>query len=304
MSMQIFNSITELQNREKQLHHKFHNDTPEQNQLYLDEMRELTNLRVEMFDQMKSGYARDARDIEHSVEELEGEIDTLYIIENELNHAQERMRKLNQEYVNKMRMVEISTYSAENYKGYNGLMKLIIMWVIPISVLIYIGVRNPIPETYISKGNSSTLFLVLILGIICIALYQILNMTYDLKTRNNMNFNEYDFGGSVMYDNAVKQYGSTNKDDMSILAYDEDRLKGLSLNLGCIDSSCCADGTIYDSLKKQCIPAIKTHIENTKKAEMTKGAMSQNADDVHHITTTGNSVESFRNFNNCPYASV
>ena len=291
----MIGSITELQNREKQLHDKFHSNTPELKRRSLAEMQELMRLRVEMFNKLKSGYARD---VEMSSEELGEQMNTLYIVESELELAREQLTKANEQYVDKMRMVEISTYFSEKYRAYNGLFKLIFIWMIPIGLLLYIGNRNPVSEKYVSKDNSNTVFLVLILLVCFIALYQILNLAYDLKLRNNMNFNEYDFGVSFDYDKAVSKYSGEGTGDgpdgSGAVAYDERQLKKLedNFNLGCIDSSCCADGTMYDSVKKQCVSAANIHHENTQKAALVKSAMSRSNDKVQN-TSGSKSVEAF-----------
>ena len=297
----MIESITELQNREKQLHNKFHSNTPELKRRSLAEMHELMRLRVEMFNKLKSGYARD---VEMSAEDLDEQMETLYIVENELKNAREELKKLNEQYVDKMRMVEISTYFSEKYRAYNGLFKLIIMWMIPLGILLYIGMRNPVPEKYVSKDNSNTVFLVIILLVGFVALYQILNLAYDLKLRNNMNFNEYNFGGSFNYDKAVAKYKGEGTDGTSIWDYNKQQLQNVvgSINLGCIDSSCCADGTIYDSVKKQCISAAKIHSENIKKAALAKSSMSATTDTAQN-TTTSDSIEAFSS-NVVPFSSV
>ena len=300
----MIQSITELQNREKNLHDKFHADTPQLQERSLEEMEELMRLRVEMFTKLRSGYARD---VEMSAEELEEQLSTLNIVENELQQSRKRLKELNQKYTDKMRMVEISTYFSEKYQGYNGLFKLIIIWMIPLGLLLYIGNKNPVPEKYVSKDNSNTIFLVLILLVGFVALYQILNLAYDLKLRNNMNFNEYNFGGSFAYDKAVQKFageGTGADGAMSVWDYNKAQLKNVvgNINLGCVDSSCCSDGTIYDSVKKRCFSAAKVHRENIQKAVLAKGSMGASTDNVQNTNNTP-PVEAFSN-DNVPFSSV
>lgn len=303
----MIQTITELQNREKQLHDKFHSNTPELKKRTLAEMNELTRLRVEMFNKLKSQYSRD---IEISDEALEEQLSTLHIVESELQSTREQLKKINDEYVDKMRMVEISTYFAEKYNAYNGLFKLIFIWMIPIGLLLYLGIRNPVSEKYVSRDNSNTVFLVLILLTSFVALYQILNLAYDLKIRNNMNFNEYNFGGSFDYDKAVSKYsgegtfGGSSDDGMGAVAYDEAQFDKLAagFNLGCIDSSCCADGTMYDTVKKQCVSAAKVHGENTQNAALSKSSMGATNDRAEN-TSNNKQVEAFSS-DNVPFSTV
>ena len=92
-----------------------------------------------------------------------------------------------------------------------------------------------------------------------------------------MNFNEYDFGSDLDLHKRVDHSGPLPPDDgMGAVAHDLMAFKKLAgkVNLGCVDSSCCADGTMYDDVKKRCIPSMKKHEENTHKASLSKGAMS------------------------------
>lgn len=305
MDSQVLRNIKELQDRENELIKDYPNlGTPELKRERLKDMERLTKTRIELFNSLKSQYSRD---VAESTGELEDQLATLHIVENELGHAKQRLHKMNQEYIDKMRMVEISTFFSDKYKSYNDLFKLIIMWMIPIGILMYIGNINPISENYVSKDNSNTIFLVLILVVGFIALYQILNMVYDLTGRNNMNFNEYDFGGSFSYDKMVEQnepLPGTNG-GQGVMSHDVQAFEDIakSLNLGCVDSYCCADGTIYDSVKKQCAPIIQTHIANSKKAALAKGSMSGTTEQNQTSSGATNNVEAFSE-ENVPFSSV
>jgi predicted membrane protein len=197
-------------------------------------------------------------------------------------------KQLNQQYIDKMRMVEISTYFSEKYAAYNDLIKLIIMWAIPVAIIVFIGMRNPVPEHLVSKENSNTVFLVILLVVGLIGLFQILVKIYDLSRRNNMNFNEYDFDDDFEIDKIVERtgpFGQRGVDDgEGVIQHDTKAFQKMaeSLNLGCVDSKCCSDGTMFDTLKKRCIPAIKAHEENNKKAALTKGSLSKDAEGIEH----------------------
>ena len=300
MDQQLVNSISDLQDREKKLHSDFHGNSPELKRQSLKEMEELTRLRVQMFTALKSQYTQD---VAKSKSALDDQVATLHIVENELNKAQSELRALKKEYVDKMRMVEISTYFSEKYRAYNSLFKLVLMWAIPLGVLIYVGMRNPVPEAYVSKNNSNTVFLTLFMVLGFVALFQILVKAYDLSKRNNMNFNEYDFGSDLDLHKRVDHSGALPPDDgMGVVAHDEMVFKKLAgkMNLGCVDSSCCADGTMYDDVKKRCIPSMKRHENNTHKASLSKGAMSSAQEVVKHL---GSDVDSYSK-DIVPFSSV
>lgn len=277
------NNISELQNREKELHSNFPSmGTEEEKQYVLEKMRALTKTRIELFDALKTKYAKD---VTESGIELKDQIATLAIVENELSQAKDRLSRMNEKYTNKMRMVEITTFFTDKYRAYNGLIKLFLTWFIPFCIILYISMRNPIPDAYISKDNSNTIFLVIMLVVGLYGLYQVLVLFYDIKSRSNMNFNEYDFTTDFDPSKVVKKHsslpGGVGSDYGGMLTHEFDSISK-SLHLGCVDSSCCADGTMYDSLKKRCIPAIKKHKENTDKASLLKGSMSASLDKAEH----------------------
>lgn len=285
-------NIAELQDREKQLHNDFSSlETQELKKESLEKMQQLTQTRIELFNALKSQYAKD---VAESKDELKDQMETLSIVENELGEAKNRLARMQDEHTNKMRMAEFATYFSLKYKSYNELLMLTLKWMVPIGLLLYIANRNPIPENYLSQNNSNNLFLVLITVVTLYALYQILTAYYDISLRNNMNFNQYDFGSNIK--TGVKKDSTFSHDTKEFGKMAE------SLHLGCVDSYCCADGTLYDSVKRQCIPAIKTHNENNKKASLAKGAMGTPSI-MTDIEKNIHDVEGFSSIN-VPFSSV
>jgi hypothetical protein len=172
-----------------------HNDysslgTPVLKQQSLENMRQLTKTRIELFNSLKAQYTTDVLE---SNDLLKDNIATLKIVENELDAAKDRKEVMDQRLTDKMRQVEFSTYSSQKYMAYNKFLGLIIKWGVIIAIVLYISKRSLVPEEYITPDNSNTFFLVLTTMIGFYGLYQILIHLYDLTLRNNMNFNEYDF---------------------------------------------------------------------------------------------------------------
>lgn len=284
------NSIQNLQEMEKQLQSEYHVLSPKDKIENLAKIAELSQMRVDLFNVLKSNYSRDLVD---GKEELDNQIATLRIVEEQLTDAKKQMAGLKQEHINKMRMVEFSTYFSEKYKAYNQLFLLILKWTVIIVALFYIGNLNFIPQRFVSHENVHNIFLIIITVVSLYALYKILTMIYDLSTRDNMNFNEYDFGGDADLDKAINQ--------ANLLNYDENQFEKLAedMHLGCVDSSCCSDGTMYDDIKKKCIPVIKALKEANKAAALTKGSLNTPS------ASSGESspAEPFTN-NIVPFASV
>lgn len=290
---QTITSIQDLQNMEQKLQSGFDSLSPDQKSATLMKMQELTQMRVNLFNLLKEDYTRDAQE---STSELQNQVATLRIVEENLADAKEQLRTLEDQRNNKMRMVEISTYFSEKYKAYNELFKLIIYVSIPVILLIVIGNMNLIPEKYVSKENSHNFFLILIVVVGLYGLFQILNKTYDIVSRDNMNFNEYDFDLDFDLDKLAAQNNFLdNAGGNGVLGYDAKEFEKLAedMHLGCVDSYCCADGTMYDSLKKQCIPVIKAHMQQNSDASLTKGTMSNGPGETNSNGANATTAEAF-----------
>lgn len=269
----VIASIQELQQMEQKLINNFPKGSVAEEESALIKMQELTAMRVNLFNMIKNNYTQE---ISETNTDLESQLGTIRMVESELQVSKNQLNSLEQERVDKMRMAEINTYYSERYKAYNQLLKIIIICAIPIAIIMYVGNINAISEKYVSKQNSQDLFLLLLLVALGISLYFILNKIYDIKKRNNMNFNEYDFGDDAKYDMAVEQSEYRQTMGHGLLNYDAAEFETLAkeANLGCVDSYCCADGTIYDSLKKMCIPIMRTNKQNTQNAALTSGSFS------------------------------
>ena len=111
-----------------------------------------------------------------------------------------------------------------------------------------------------------------------------------------MNFNEYDFNNG--FSEKTVQKHVPPPPSMSASEFEK---MAESLHLGCVDNECCAHGTMYDALKKQCMPIIKTHNENTKAAALTKGVMAA-PDNQSTLTTSLNNLDGGNQINDKRFA--
>jgi hypothetical protein len=289
------NSIQKLQEMEKHLQSEYNVLSPKDKIANLAKIKELSQMRLDLFNVLKANYSRDIAD---SKSDLDNQIATLRIVEEQLRDAKKTMQGIKQQHTNKMRMVEFATYFSEKYKAYNQLFLLILKWVVIIGILIYIGNLDFVPEKYSSKQNTNNLFLIIITAVSLYALYKILFMVYDIVTRDNMNFNEYDFGGDTAIDMAINK--------TKLMEYDENQFEKLAedIHLGCVDSSCCADGTMYDDIKKKCIPVMKAVKEANNIAALTKSSFeSPTASSASASGSSKSTAEPFTN-NIVPFASV
>lgn len=414
-------SIQKLQQMEKDIVNEFPTQTQQLQARSLLKMEELTAIRVKMFDSLKSSYVRN---ITEATDDLENQLGTLRIVEDELHTAKKQLNILENQRENKMRMVEINQYYSSKYEAYIDLIKMIIMFLIPIGLLMYLGNINIIPEKYVSKENSGDIFLVLLLVVSFIAIFFILRKAYDIKSRDNMNFDEYNFNLTAKIDEDINravaeqklknaenvlsgchklrspdpntkgtlsgtwisgsiatsapiahnsipglyiyaihegpytkmvglQYGSGDPKHVDgraierIVSFDSDDISNAwnqatitgitnseydltltvngkppvnyhcdvdgsqvgssgmqqlanAMHLGCVDQNCCADGTIYDTIKKRCLPNYLNHQQNNANASLSQNSFSTPNSEIS--TMNASSAEPFSTLN-VPFSS-
>jgi hypothetical protein len=126
-----------------------------------------------------------------------------------------------------MKMAEINNYYNERSKAYVSFFKFLFYCSIPLLIISVLINRNILPSMYGKILIGIVLFVILFWGG---------TQYYDIISRNNMNFDEYDLGHEFNTENTAPR-----------------GLEGSLMPTGCINSSCCAPGTIYDNSKGLCV---------------------------------------------------
>ena len=256
---QILNDIQSLQQMEQQLFNSLETNTTlttEQQQKIVEKMNQLSNMRINLYQTLSgvNNYFENA--LNTSIGSLKQQVVAIGIVESELNKAKRRLEILEEEKNNKIRLVEINTYYGDKYAEHAQLMKIIIFTLIPIIIL---GVLN-------NKGIlPSMIFNILLIIISVIGAYFFWRRFASIITRDNMNYQEYDW---YFDPNSAPTGSSSNSDPWTS-----------NLNYGtCIGDACCSDGMTYDASMNQCVPSTTTTATTTSTA-----------------TTTANATESFVN---------
>lgn len=146
---------------------------------------------------------------------------------NESNHA------------GKIRAFEINTYYSSSYRAQAEIMKIIIIACVPLVII-----------TLLSKSNilTSNIADVLLSIVLIIVAGVVAFKVYDLTIRNNMNFDEYEWGR-----NPSSLPVSTGIDASSATI---DSTDDYLIHPGCVDASCCSVGTYYVKSSKKCVAGI------------------------------------------------
>lgn len=246
----ILMNINNLQAMESKLYKQLEaasagdTDTAKQEAI-VKKINELSTMRVSMFQELDAMYRSMQGRVAQTRVDLVDQLTVTGVMEQELNNAKKNLNLIQTNKNNKMRLVEINTYYASKYKAQSGLMKLVIMVCIPLLILAVVSKKGWIPQNI---ANGLIAIVVVIGGIM------IIRKAIDLSSRNNMNYDEYDWAWDP------------DANDPTVYEYDKEQLQGTAdtleddansfaanLGLGCVGSKCCADGTKYDDDKGQCV---------------------------------------------------
>lgn len=246
----LLKNINNLQTMESDLYKQLEaasvNDTDSTKQdAIVKKINELSTMRMTMFQELDGMYRSMQGRVAQSRINLVDQLTVTGVMEKELNNAKKNLNLVQANKNNKMRLVEINTYYASKYKAQAGLMKMVIMICIPLLILAIVAKKGLIPQN-ISK--------VLIGVVIVVGGFMIIKEAINISSRNNMNFDEFDWTWNAdANDPTVYEYNKEQLEGTSDDVEDDANSFAANLGIGCVESNCCADGTIYDEDKGQCI---------------------------------------------------
>jgi hypothetical protein len=149
---------------------------------------------------------------------------TITIIENELNEAKIRLKQIENDKNNKLRLVEINTYYSEKYNDQTHIVKILIFFCVLLIILLLLTNKGIIPPMLFKWG-----FIVIVfVGAIVLWRHFILNIS-----RDNMNYQEFDWGKSP----TTPSYNTDNPEGTNPW---EDET-----GLTCVAQECCQTGFTY-----------------------------------------------------------
>ena len=233
---QMLNDITSLQSTEKQLYLSLDEPslTTEQKQQIIAKINSISQLRINLYSNMKDMYTFYNNNTTSSSELLNQQKKTIKVIEEELNDAKIKMNKLKISKNDKLRLIEINNYYGKRYNAHVNLIKIFVIVSIIILILTIIFRKGLLPTQiyYLLIG------LTIIIGVIILG-YSIV----DISNRDNMNWDEYDW----YFDKSIAPSITTD----TSTGYSDPWANQLSMV--CVGSECCTTGNIYDSEQNLCI---------------------------------------------------
>jgi hypothetical protein len=272
---QILNDIQSLQDIEQQLFNSLEekqNLTPSQQEQIIKKINDISNMRINLYQTLSNVNNYFSTTLSNSRGTLSEQTTAIGIVESELNKSKERLRLLEVEKNNKIRLIEINNYFGEKYAEHSDLMKIIVCVLFPVLILAILNKKGFLPNTF---------YYILIVIIIVIGSVFFWRRFFSIVSRDSMNYQEYAWGFDP---NSAPQPSSITSSDP------------WSVNMGplpgtCVGDACCSTGLTWDASLNQCsIPTSSTSTSNSSSSS----SIATNAAPITN-SSSGQTQESFVN---------
>ena len=276
-TQKIVEDIQALQKMEQQMFSSLENNpnlSETQKQKIVKKIKKLSEMRISLYQTMGGVNQFFKNALLSSQGALQEQTIAINMIESELNETKQRLDMLMQEKNNKLRLVEINTYYGDQYAEHTGIMKILVITLIPIIILAILN----------SKGIIPTNIYYILVGIIAvIGGYFFVNIFLSIISRDNMNYQQYDWAFDASYAPTT-----------SVLDGSKNAVNPWStpVTLGCSNSSCCAAGTKWDSSANTCTVGTENFTTGSDNY-ITEGMIS----DILTQTSTSNRYKQNNNSN-------
>jgi hypothetical protein len=234
----LLTNIESLQKREQILFHRLeteqNNLTEAQKNEIISEINEIVQNRISLYQSIGSINHLYTVGLSNASQALKDQATAVIVVEQGLNEAKLKMKYLEQEKLNKLRLIEINTYYGEKYKEHATIMKIIVITLLIIFLFSFLYSRGLI------WTNLYYILVILVGGIGGILL---VNALISALNRDNMNYQEYNWYFNPK--NAPLPASGTK----TLL----DPWKSES-NAVCMGQACCYQGSVWDSTVNVCVP--------------------------------------------------
>ena len=235
---QILNDIQSLQTIEQQLFSSLEENTgltTQQQQQIIEKINNISKMRINLYETLNGVNSFFQNALANSKGTLTEQTTAIDIVEKELNISKKRLKVLEEEKNNKIRLVEINDYYGQKYAEHSDLMKIIVIMLVPILILAILSNKGllPVKIYYILIG-----IIALIGGVF------IWKTMFSIMLRDPMNYQEYNW------------YFDPNDAPTSTTTSSTDPWASTTTTSTygtCVGDDCCSDGLVYDSTLNQCI---------------------------------------------------
>lgn len=215
--------------------------TPEQKQVIINKINELSELRLSLHGTLRDVYAYYQSNVDAARTTLGQQLFAMGIIENELDEAKRRLNDIQGKKQNKLRLVQLNTYYGKRYSAQKHMLITIVLVCVILFIIAFFKNRLGL-----LPSNVATLLMGLTVAV------GLIYLTYsfiDFSNRDNMNFDEYNW-----------------RFDKSKAPTGEETAKNPWGNYGivCVGSQCCDATSDYNTDINKCVPKASTTSANAE----------------------------------------
>jgi len=263
---ELLNNIQSLQANEKQLYSELDalppNDNFQRQQLIVEQINQVSAEKIKLFKELYAINNLLQADVARGNDDLATRIELSKMVERQLEAAKERMQKTRNLNINNLRQTEINHYFSDRYRAFNNVFQNIVFICVALVIIAVLRRR------YIVSSRTANLLAAVA---ILVGIGLVLPAFYDIDSRNNMVFSEYDFE----FDPHSSKNPSHDDSDVGIggawLGEAEKYKKDIKLLAEgeCLGPECCkAPGLKYDVKHEVCV------LDKSKKGSETFGNIS------------------------------
>lgn len=209
-----------------------HTATPSELQDLSNQINEVSKTRADLYKtlyELNTFYVHNLGDTSIS---LQNQTVALEIVENELNQAKIRLSYIEEQKINKLRLVEIKKYYGEKYEERTYIMSYIVGMFVWTFILSLLSNRGLLPD--------NVYFLLLLIVFVFYGI-MIIRTLMRIVYRDKMNYEEYDYGSAGILPTANPN-----------LNYTPFTFGGIWQT--CTAQACCAPNETYDPVQNVCVP--------------------------------------------------
>lgn len=265
----LVENIQKLQEIEKKLYQNLetsiaNNESVEKKNAIITEINRISDLRINLYKTLSGLNENYQTNLSETNDVLGEQTKALGIVERELNENKAKLEEIDQDNINKMRMVQINTYYGQRFQEHTHLMKILIFIFVPVILLTFLFFKGWIP---------SVIYYILLVIITLVGIYYIWTTIVSIVSRDRMNYQEYDW-----FFNSKK----APKDDNVKIDF-KSPWESIDVTT-CIGQECCLPDYIFDSENNKC--TLKKKKEGFGSMKINKTNPIQNMDDEEYKVLT------------------
>lgn len=212
MMTKTLDNIKTLQEKESGLYNSLGVSTTgkplgvEEQQNVLNEINSLTDLRVNLITELKNQYNLLKTNVAETNNDIKDEMTSIDVIEQQLDEKKSQLSKIKNIEANKLRMSDINNYYADRNQYVSSIYYIIVLVLIAVCFILLVKRFVPFIPSIVYNG--------LLLLSVVVGLVYIVRKLMDLYSRDNMNFDKYDYSNAdpkvispSVYEYDVKQLG-------------------------------------------------------------------------------------------------